>query len=272
MDSGRGDSRRRSGNTSFEEAWRERFGEFAALRDDDAGIAGWSTSGLETRMRFFRSLWAPVPAGSLYLDAGCGAGTYARWLDDQGLRAVGVDYSLPALVKARDRSPPAVSYCAADAVRLPFADAVFDGALCFGVLQAVSESAPVVRELARVLKPGAALWIDALNRSGLAARVTTARRRARGRPMHLRYEEPGALARALAVAGFDRLERHWLPIVPHGMRHLRPLVESRLARLALSRAPILGGLLSHAFVYRATRAGAGPQPVDAVGPRLRAGR
>ena len=36
---------------SFESKWRERFEEFAELRDDDAGIAGWSPSGLETRFR-----------------------------------------------------------------------------------------------------------------------------------------------------------------------------------------------------------------------------
>ena len=41
----------------FEQEWRSRFIEFADLRDDDAGIAGWSTTGLDARFRFFRSLW-----------------------------------------------------------------------------------------------------------------------------------------------------------------------------------------------------------------------
>jgi ubiquinone/menaquinone biosynthesis C-methylase UbiE len=239
---------------SFERAWHDRFVEFASVHDDDAGIAGWSTSGLETRLRFFRGLWSPAPRDAIFLDVGCGAGTYTRWLAEQGLRAIGVDYSLPALAKARDRSARGLSYCAADAGHLPFREATFDGALCFGLLQAVSDSTLITRELARVLKPGASLWIDALNRGGLAARATRAGRRLRGRPMHLRYESPKVLAAILEQAGFDGLTRHWLPIVPSRIHRLQPLVESRLARILISRVPPVGELLSHAFLYSAMRA------------------
>jgi SAM-dependent methyltransferase len=239
---------------SFEHAWHDRFLEFAALHDDDAGIAGWSKSGLETRMRFFRALWRPVPQGALFLDVGCGAGTYTRLLAEQGVLATGVDYSLPALRKARERSSAATSYCAADAVRLPFRDATFDGVLCFGLLQAVSDSAPVARELGRVLKPGGTLWIDALNRGGIAAQVERARRRLRGRSMHLRYESPRILARILASAGFEDVTRHWLPMVPARIARWQPFLESRPARFAFAHVPPVGSVLSHAFVCRATRA------------------
>lgn len=254
MDSRRDDQKPGLEDATFERAWRERFGEFATLRDDDAGIAGWSTSGLETRLRFFRRLWVPAPAGSLFLDAGCGAGTYTRWLADQGLRVVGVDYSLPTLAKASSRSARVFSFCAADAVRLPFRDATFDGALCFGLLQAVSDSLPLIRELARVLKPEATLWIDALNRGGLAARAANARRRARRQPMHLRYESSEALDGILASAGFHRRERHWLPIVPSQVRWLQPLFELRAARLVFASVPQVGEWFSHSVVYCATRA------------------
>jgi ubiquinone/menaquinone biosynthesis C-methylase UbiE len=253
MNSRRSGSCARPDTESLERAWHDRFIEFAALRDDDAGIAGWSTSGLETRMRFFRSLWRSVPKASLFLDVGCGAGTYTRWLVDQGVRATGIDYSLPTLLKARERSAPSTSFCAADAVHLPFRDATFDGVLCFGLLQAVSDSAPVVGELARVLKPGGALWIDALNRGGIAAQVSRARRRLRGRPMHLRYESPAVLAGILREAGFENVARHWLPMVPSRIAMLQPLIESRAARFAFARLPAVGQLLSHAFVLRATR-------------------
>lgn len=254
MSSRRPESRETDGRDSFDRAWHERFLEFASLRDDDAGIAGWSTSGLETRLRFFRNRWRTSQPGALYLDAGCGAGTYTRWLAEQGVHPIGVDYSLPTLVKARDRSAAGLSFCAADALRLPFRDKTFDGALCFGLLQAVSNSAPVARELARVLKPGGTLWIDALNQGGLAARVASARRRARGQPMHLRYESPRVLSRIMADAGFDDLTLHWLPIVPARMRLLQPVVESRVARYVFAHVPPVGGALSHAFVIRAMRA------------------
>src|SRR5438132_141237 len=91
---------RDSPSASFEAQWRERFIEFASLHDDDAGIAGWSMSGLESRFRMFCRLWKPVFAGQLILDLGCGAGTYTRFLFDKGMRPVGVDYSLFALTKA----------------------------------------------------------------------------------------------------------------------------------------------------------------------------
>jgi len=74
------------------------------MLDDDAGIAGWTTSGLATRFRAFQRAWQRPPRPGMWLDIGCGAGTYTRFLVDEGLDVVGVDYSLPSLQKARERS------------------------------------------------------------------------------------------------------------------------------------------------------------------------
>jgi SAM-dependent methyltransferase len=243
-----------TGRTPFEQQWHERFVEFASLRDDDAGIAGWSPSGLEARFRFFRRLWQPVAAGVRYVDVGCGAATYTRWLAAQGVYIVGIDYSHPALIKARSRAPADVPLCAGDATALPFANQSVDGVLCFGVLQAVSGSAAVVRELARVLKPGGELWIDALNRSALAARFERARLRLKGRNMHLRYESRPGVERILREAGFVDPVPHWLPIAPSRLRHLQPMLESRAVGYAMACVPGVGTLLSHAFVFHARRA------------------
>jgi SAM-dependent methyltransferase len=237
----------------FEKQWRERFIEFANLREDDAGIAGWSPSGLETRFRCFRRLWQPVRPGSRYLDVGCGAGTYTRWLAEQRLEAIGLDYSLPTLKKARARTPDSIPLCAGDAMRLPFFDATFDGVLCFGLLQAVSESARVVTELARVLRPDGEIWIDALNRGGLAAHAERMRLRLHGKGMHLRYETPAELASVLRAAGFEDPRRHWLPILPTRLGKLQPVLESRIARSMLAAIHPAGLLSSHAFVLHARR-------------------
>jgi SAM-dependent methyltransferase len=241
------------GRTAFEQQWHERFVEFATLREDDAGIAGWSLSGLDTRFRFFRRLWRHAVPGALYLDVGCGAGTYTRWLAGLGLRAVGLDYSQPTLMKARARIPASIPLYAGDATRLPFAKASFDGALCFGLLQAVSDSTAVASELARVIKPGGELWIDALNDGGLAARVERARLRLKGKGMHLRYESPRELIHTLSNAGFCAIDRYWLPILPARIHSLQPLAESRMARSALARFTPAAIFLSHAFVLHARR-------------------
>jgi ubiquinone/menaquinone biosynthesis C-methylase UbiE len=239
-------SRRRD----FEKKWQDRFAEFASLRDDDAGIAGWSSSGLETRFRFFTSLWRGAKAGALYLDAGCGAGTYSRWLADEGLSVIGVDYSHPALAKAKQREATRIAYCAADASRLPFPDNSVDGVLCFGVLQAVWDSEPFVLEMARVLKPGGELWIDALNVRGLRAIWDLTGRRMRGKPMHLRYESSRKLMMTLRNAGFGNLSRHWLPIMPGRLRQLQAVCESKAMQSALDAIPFFGALASHSFVVR----------------------
>lgn len=234
----------------FEKGWQNRFTEFATLRDDDAGIAGWSESGLQTRFRFFTSLWRGANAGALYIDAGCGAGTYSRWLADAGLRIIGVDYSHLALVKAKQREATHIAYCAADASHLPFPDNSADGLVCFGVLQAVWNSEPFVREAARVLKPGGELWMDALNAQGLRAVWDLTGRRLRGKPMHLRYESPKKLMKILRNAGFGNVSRHWLPIMPARLHRLQSICESRATQYLLNTIPPLGALASHSFVVR----------------------
>jgi len=239
--------------TSFEAQWHERFVEFATLREDDAGIAGWSPSGLDTRFRFFRKHWRQAEPGGRYIDVGCGAATYTRWLAERGLAIVGVDYSQPTLFKARARTPASIPLCAGDATRLPFADASFEGALCFGLLQAVSHAAPVAAELGRILKNDGELWIDALNDGGLAARTQKARLRWQGKQMHLRYDDPAAITRDLGDAGFVDIEKHWLPIMPSRIRWLQPLAESRLTAAVFAALPPAAALCSHAFVLHARR-------------------
>jgi ubiquinone/menaquinone biosynthesis C-methylase UbiE len=114
----------------FEAAWRRRFEEFAREHDSDAGIAGWSEAGLQARLRGFLRSWRPDAPGAVWLDAGCGAGTYARAMASAGQQVVGLDYSLPSLLKARRRSQDgSILWLAADVTRLPLASSSLDGAI-----------------------------------------------------------------------------------------------------------------------------------------------
>jgi SAM-dependent methyltransferase len=238
---------------AFERAWRKRFEGFAAHSDDEAGIAGWSRSGLDARVRRFVSLWGAHPFGQRWLDAGCGAGTYTRLLERHGLEVIGVDYSLVALRKARARAARATRYAAADIRRLPFAAETFDGLLCFGVLQAMADSVSVVDELCRQIKPGGELWLDALNRRCVVHGLDLLRRRLQGRPLHLRYESPAALRRTLARAGMLDVRVHWMPILPTRLQRWQPLLETRAWAVALRAVPLLGLLSSHAFIVHARK-------------------
>ena len=93
------------------------------------------------------------------LELGCGAAQCARWLVREGARVTAFDVSLGQLHEARrldaltgvrvDR------LAQADAQRLPFRDGSFDVACSsFGAVPFVADSAGVMREVARVLRPG----------------------------------------------------------------------------------------------------------------------
>jgi SAM-dependent methyltransferase len=242
--------------SGFETSWRNRFAEFAESSDDDAGIAGWSRSGLDARVRRFERLWKSGAGSGRWLDAGCGAGTYSRMLSRQGLEVVGADYSLPTLMKAKARSIEPVALAVADVRRLPFREGSFDGVLCFGVMQALARSDEAVESLVTVVKPGGAVWIDALNKWCIANLVTVARRRMRGQAMHLRYESPATIKRLLRSQGLERVRLHWLPLLPGKLQRFQPWIETRLARALLRLVPFLGLLVSHSFIVSGERSGA----------------
>jgi SAM-dependent methyltransferase len=236
----------------FEEEWRARFEGFAEWREDDAGIAGWSPTGLDARVRRFLGLWRPGAAGRRWLDVGCGAGTYTRVLQEHGLEVVGVDYSLPTIRKAASRNS-GILFALADVRRLPFRPGRFDGVLCFGVTQAIGESGPAVRELAAQVKPGGELWIDALNTWCVVHAYEVLRRRLRGRSEHLRYESPKRIERVLEECGFTEIRLHWMPIVPPRMHGIQRLIEARAVDWVLRIVPLLGMLVSHAFIVSARK-------------------
>jgi SAM-dependent methyltransferase len=104
--------------------------------------------------------------GARVLEVGCGAASCARWLVDRGADAVGLDLSAGMLAQARAadaRSGVAVPLVQADASHLPFPDAVFDLACsAFGAVPFVADTAGLMAEVARVLRPGGR-WVFAVN-------------------------------------------------------------------------------------------------------------
>lgn len=92
------------------------------------------------------------------LEVGCGAAQCARWLLAAGADPVAVDLSRAMLLRGREigaASGLVVPLVLADAARLPFADASFDLACsAYGAVPFVADSAAVMAEVARVLRPG----------------------------------------------------------------------------------------------------------------------
>ena len=137
--------------------WDAEAAAYQAEHGDFLGDADflWCPEGLRESTA---GLLGPV-AGRDVLEIGCGAAQGARWLAAAGARATAFDVSSGQLRQARRldarsgvRVPRLVQ---ADAQALPFRDASFD-VVCsaFGGIPFVADSALVMREVARVLRPG----------------------------------------------------------------------------------------------------------------------
>ena len=92
------------------------------------------------------------------LEIGAGAAQCSRWLLARGAQVVASDLSMGMLAQAAaidHHRPAAVPLVQCDAVELPFADAAFDLACsAYGAVPFVADSAALMREVARVLRPG----------------------------------------------------------------------------------------------------------------------
>lgn len=119
------------------------------------GPEGWTEE--ELRVLGDRS----ALAGRDVLEFGAGAGQGARWMAAQGARVVASDISLGMLEVGREidnRAGRTLPMVQADARVLPFADGSFDLAFsAYGAVPFICDTASLMRELARVLRPGGRL-------------------------------------------------------------------------------------------------------------------
>jgi SAM-dependent methyltransferase len=109
-------------------------------------------------------LLGPV-RGQRILELGCGAAAGARWLVRDGAEPVALDLSEGMLRHARagaERSGVRVPLVHADGLALPFRDDSFDAVFtAFGAIPFVADSQALMREVARVLRPGGR-WVFAV--------------------------------------------------------------------------------------------------------------
>jgi 2-polyprenyl-6-hydroxyphenyl methylase/3-demethylubiquinone-9 3-methyltransferase len=110
-------------------------------------------------------------AGKTVADIGCGGGLLAEELARLGASVIGVDPSAPSLETARAHARAAglaIDYRPGSGEQLPVPDAWADIACCADVLEHVSDVAAVLRETARILKPGGLYLYDTINRTPLS--------------------------------------------------------------------------------------------------------
>lgn len=107
--------------------------------------------------RWRRFLVSRIEAGprETVLDVATGTGAVAReLLAQKGCTVVGLDQSPEMLAEARRRLPDTVKLVEGGAEELPFPNGAFDALTFTYLLRYVEDPAAVLRELARVVRPG----------------------------------------------------------------------------------------------------------------------
>lgn len=193
---------------------------------------------------------APVVA-----DLGAAGGEASAWLAERGLRPVACDVVADARRTARDRGLLSVGLDTGD--HLPFRSSALDGILAGEIIEHVYDPALLLRECARVLRPGGVLVLTTPNLATAQDRVRFLLGRAPRQVdpfheylhLHIRPFTYPLLARGLRLAG----------LVP-----ARPLSnylvwQTRFGELssawAARRWPTLGGSLIVAAVRPVLAAG-----------------
>ena len=99
----------------------------------------------------------PQP-GQRILDLAAGTGTSSEPFSAAGATVVPADLSLGMLQVGKQRRP-SLSFVAADALRLPYADGCFDAVTISFGLRNVEDPAAALREMRRVTRPGGTLVV-----------------------------------------------------------------------------------------------------------------
>jgi demethylmenaquinone methyltransferase / 2-methoxy-6-polyprenyl-1,4-benzoquinol methylase len=129
---------------------------FAPLGPTYDRYAALLSFGQDPRWRRFLVSRVNVSPHDTVLDVATGTGAVAReLLERKGCAVVGLDQSPEMLAEARRRLPATVTLVEGHAEALPFPDGSFDGLTFTYLLRYVEDPAATLRELTRVLRPGA---------------------------------------------------------------------------------------------------------------------
>jgi SAM-dependent methyltransferase len=151
-------------------------------------------------------LLGEVRPGERVLDLGCGAGRFVAALREAGVDVVGVELAGAALERARANAPGADLRLVADDGSLPLEHASIDLVWCSEVLEHVPDTAHLLLEVRRVLRPGGRLLVTVPDHRRLrTALIALMRFEAHFDPLgqHVRFYTRRSLAATLEHAGFE---------------------------------------------------------------------
>ena len=196
------------------------------------------TDRLETADHMARYGLAAKRARGATLDLGCGVGYGTAVIaaaDDRQGPLVAVDISEDALSYGKRTYDKSIRFVAADAACLPMRDESFDTVVCIEAIEHVPSANRLLREIARVLRPGGLLIISTPNKW-----MTSPMRAQPMNPYHIREWYPRSFI-ALVSRYFWRVEVLGQSFHPPGRAiqvfwySWKPGVKAMLDRLGLLR-------------------------------------
>lgn len=145
-------------------SWREYWETLALSSDPLAAIDGWDLTRARYRKKC-RELAAALSLGpgERVLNIGCGPGLFERLAARRAGRWVAMDlaWNMARRAKENNRGNEKLRVVQGNALKLPFASAVFDKALAHAVTQYLSleEVGVMLREMKRVTKTNAVIFV-----------------------------------------------------------------------------------------------------------------
>jgi len=223
-------------------------GQFSAfeLTGWNANIAGYDSAFGAVARQTVQSMLdaACVAPGTRVLDVCCGPGMLAAGALERGAQAIGLDFSVEAVELARCLVPNG-SFERGDAQALPFTGESFDAVLCGYGLMHLPEPAAALREILRVLRPGARAAVSVWDAAGAGFSLVYEAVRARGNmdsvilphgPDFFQFGSPERMSAALAEVGFAdaaaySLQQDWH--VPDADRYIESILSGTVRARAV---------------------------------------
>lgn len=130
--------------------------------DYDDTLARWQYEAPERAAALLRTALDP---DSIILDAGCGTGLTGKALASAGFTTVdGLDVSRRSLEQAATLGVyRSLDYVDMQKTPLPFEEDSYDGLMCVGVLTYLPDSASILSEFCRIVRPGGTMVLTQRN-------------------------------------------------------------------------------------------------------------